>query len=313
MPKRHISVQKQPPHPYRIEWDPLHLPAEFPFVCGRVTVQGDNPITMLHVHDCLEVGYCFDGRGVFVIEDKVFPFSAGDVSVINNHEMHLAQSVPGTVSHWTWLIMDPVRLVGFLPQGDSEALRFDSLCGPKFVNLMTARDQPEIIAVTRQLIEESTHQRPGYQTAIRALVWQLMVLLHRLPAGGHRTARNAQERKVFQAAARANLGRIGAALEHLARHCAEPIAIPALAALCHTSVTNFRRLFRQATGLSPHQYLTHLRLQMASTLLAGTDRKILDISQAVGYETLSSFNRHFLHAFGMAPRQWRQGRVAPSK
>jgi len=56
----------------------------------------------LHVHDSLEVGYCYDGRGIFVIEDKVFPFSAGDVCVINSSEMHLARSAEGTESHWTF-------------------------------------------------------------------------------------------------------------------------------------------------------------------------------------------------------------------
>ena len=307
MPKRRITVHKQPPRTYRVSRAPVQLADDFAFVGGGVAVQGDDPITTLHVHNCLEVGYCFDGRGIFVIENKVFPFSAGDVCIVNDCELHLAQSAPDTVSHWTWMMMDPVRLVGVLPQGDCDKLRTGSLCGSGFANMMTARNHPEIVDVTRRIVAEAQTRSAGYRAAIRALVWQLMVLLHRVPRGSSRQVGGAAIRHGAGVHVRQSMGRIAPALAHLTRHSADPIAIPELAAQCHTSVTNFRRLFRQATGQSPLHYLTNLRLQMASTLLTGTQRKVLDISQTVGYETLSSFNRHFHNHFGMSPRQWRRG------
>lgn len=282
----------------RVAFAPVSLPAEFPFSGGAVSLQKDDPITLLHRHDCLEVGYCFDGSGVFMIEDKVFPFSRGDVCVINDTELHLAQSAPGTVSRWTWMMMDPVKLVGVLPHGESDMLRIGSFCGPSFVNLMNARTQPEIVEVARCMADEAAGRRSGYRLAIRALAWHLMVLLHRLPAAG----------RVADGGERGEIRRVGAALEHLAQHYAEPLPIPSLAALCHSSATNFRRLFRKATGQSPLQYLTNLRLQMASTMLSGSGRTILDVSQSVGFETLSSFNRHFRRTFGMSPGAWRNKR-----
>jgi transcriptional regulator GlxA family with amidase domain len=100
--------------------------------------------------------------------------------------------------------------------------------------------------------------------------------------------------------------RIAAALDYLAGHHVEPIRVGELARLCHVSVTHFRRLFNQAVGRSPAQYLQRLRVRMAAALLESTDRKVLDVSLEVGYPTLSSFNRHFRSVMGMAPREWRQ-------
>jgi len=170
---------------------------------------------------------------------------------------------------------------------------------------LSGKSHPDVREVAERIVEESRGRKPGHRAAIRALVWQLMVLLHRLPGVGRQAAPPEQTGQ--------GIGRVAPALEHLARHCADAISIPELAALCHMSVTNFRRVFRRATGQSPHPYLTNLRLQMASTLLSGTDRKVLDVSLTVGYVTLSSFNRHFRAAFGMTPLDWRRGRLLTSR
>src|SRR5687768_4151735 len=90
-----------------IVFAPIPLDPELPITGGLPFVQADNPITLLHYHDCLELGYCFSGSGIFMVGEKVLPFGAGDVAFINHTEVHLAQSAPGTHSEWTWIYLDP--------------------------------------------------------------------------------------------------------------------------------------------------------------------------------------------------------------
>jgi AraC-like DNA-binding protein len=47
---------------------------------------------------------------------------------------------------------------------------------------------------------------------------------------------------------------------------------------------------------------------MAASLLTGSQHTILAISQLVGFESLSSFNRLFKQIMGQSPSQWRQHR-----
>jgi AraC-like DNA-binding protein len=98
---------------------------------------------------------------------------------------------------------------------------------------------------------------------------------------------------------------VAPALAYVAGHYAEDVYISQLARLCHVSVPYFRRLMRAATGVSPQEYITHMRLQMAASLLVSTNKRVLDIAMDTGFPTLSSFNRHFKEQLRCSPREWR--------
>jgi AraC-like DNA-binding protein len=62
-------------------------------------------------------------------------------------------------------------------------------------------------------------------------------------------------------------------------------------------------LFKRATGLTPHAYLTQVRLKAAlSELRAGTP--IVEAALAAGFCDQSALNRHFKRCFGITPLQW---------
>ena len=290
-------MQKQPCATYRLQYAPIQLPADFPITGGKPYAQKDRPITFLHLHDHLELGYCFEGSGVFVVEGKVLPFTAGDVSVINRTEMHLARSAAGTVSQWSFLILDPARLVP-APLEEQEYLRTDPFAGRSFRNILRPAGHPGMGERVRSIILELRARKPGYRSAVRARVWEVMVRLHR-EAKPRRTIPVAGSRRTA-------MERVAPALEHVAAHYDAPMRMQQLAQLCHTSLTHFRRLMESAAGMSPLEYVTHLRLQMATTLLTETNDRALDIATNTGFTTLSSFNRHFKKQLGMSPREWRK-------
>src|SRR5208283_3011749 len=50
----------------------------------------DDFVQFLHRHNTFEIGYCIKGAGTIIIENKIFPFHAGQICVINNSESHVA-------------------------------------------------------------------------------------------------------------------------------------------------------------------------------------------------------------------------------
>jgi len=280
-------------HDLEIHVSPIPLDRAFPICGGEPFVQTDRPITYLHVHDCLEVGYCYSGRGIFVVGEKVLTYEAGDVAFIHAAEVHLASSAPGTDSHWIWIYLDPVRLVGSL---EEEISRFDpvSLSGPGFHNILRPEAQPDVGRVVLRMIEELQAARPGAKSALRALSWELLVLMSRIAPGAETLA------------PRPDYERLAPALNRLSSGYTRPLKVGELARCCGLSEPHFRRLFKVAIGRSPRTYWNDLRLQMATSLLRGTGRSVLEISQDVGFETLSSFNRLFKTRFGQSPRSWRK-------
>lgn len=66
------------------------------------------------------------------------------------------------------------------------------------------------------------------------------------------------------------------------------------------------RLFVEAYGLSPKEYLTHYRLQKAKALLEDSRMPIEEIAYSVGFGNNTLFYRHFSDAFDTTPKKYRQ-------
>lgn len=68
----------------------------------------------------------------------------------------------------------------------------------------------------------------------------------------------------------------------------------------------FGQLFREETGQLFNDYLTSLRLKKARSMLAGTGKKIGEVSAAVGIAQQSYFNRLFKKEYGITPMEYRR-------
>lgn len=90
----------------------------------------------------------------------------------------------------------------------------------------------------------------------------------------------------------------------------QPISVRDMAEIADLSVHHFARSFKEASGRTPHQYVTERRLQLASRLLTETRMSILEIATAVGFESASHFAVVFRRRQGLSPNDFRRQRVA---
>lgn len=86
----------------------------------------------------------------------------------------------------------------------------------------------------------------------------------------------------------------------------EKFSIERLVAHVGYSRTHVFTLFRKATGLTPADYLTRLRIRKARELLRSTDLSAAEIAAACGFATPSAFNAVFKRTTGVTPISWRR-------
>ncbi len=79
-----------------------------------------------------------------------------------------------------------------------------------------------------------------------------------------------------------------------------------LIAACGRSSEHVSRSFRRHVGMSPSAWLNRQRLARAAMLLASTNRDIMAICYALGFNSASYFYRLFRQAYGMPPLQYRK-------
>ena len=84
-----------------------------------------------------------------------------------------------------------------------------------------------------------------------------------------------------------------------------PLSLPSIAERCKLSLRQIERLFHKYRGVTPSQYYLSLRLAHAKQLLLNTNRSVIDISIATGFETQSYFTACYRKHFGSSPRNHR--------
>ncbi len=79
-----------------------------------------------------------------------------------------------------------------------------------------------------------------------------------------------------------------------------------IAGACGLSVSHFSRAFHKSTGLAPHAWLLHARVESARAMLRSGDASLSTIARASGFADQSHFARVFTHRVGLSPGTWRK-------
>lgn len=96
---------------------------------------------------------------------------------------------------------------------------------------------------------------------------------------------------------------IARAIEHLTNNIDQPINIETLASQVGMSRAVLHRKFKQATSMSPIQFVKAMRLNSAAMkIAAGTNVSVA--AMEVGYVSASQFSREFKRLYGQSPKQW---------
>ena len=84
------------------------------------------------------------------------------------------------------------------------------------------------------------------------------------------------------------------------------VRMPELAARLGVTERHLRRVFAQAHGVSPIDYLTTQRLLQAKQLLTDTDLPVTEVALACGFESLRRFNAVFAEQVRLKPTELRR-------
>ena len=88
-------------------------------------------------------------------------------------------------------------------------------------------------------------------------------------------------------------------------NASDEVSLSGAAQAACLSPFHFLRSFKEAFGVTPHQFLTRCRIDRAKFLLERTAIPVTDICLDAGFLSLGSFSTLFHRATGMAPRSWR--------
>ena len=247
----------------------------------------------LHFHICLEIGVCHTHEGRLDFGDHSVTYKAGDFTLIARNYPHTTYSTHGGKSLWSYIFVDLDEFFKSRVIMSSSGSLLPSLS----YYIGNKATSPKLYSYIMAVIEEMTEKQPDYTTCVTGLMTAILVELTRLCE---------HESPAQKSIPNSSMLSIHPALNYIHDNYTQQFPIELLADMCHLSVTHFRRTFNTIMGISPLEFINNTRIEHACLLLSSTDSSILEISELVGFHSVSSFNRAFVKLMDIPPREWRK-------
>jgi len=101
--------------------------------------------------------------------------------------------------------------------------------------------------------------------------------------------------------------KISTVVQYLNDHFSERITLEDMARRSNFSKYHFSRMFKQIMGTSPHEYLTHLRINQCKKHLSLSDLSLDEIAEQSGFSDGKSLIYNFKKHVGIPPMKYKKG------
>lgn len=252
------------------------------------------PDDFLHFHNYMEIGYCYNGDGNLVIEDRSYEYKGEMFSIIPANIPHTTNSKPGNICKWEFLFIDIESFIANeINVDDFQKRQMISIIN-KRGTLKTDRNHTVMSKLILNIIRECRDQNTYYEDSIKGYLYALVIEMIRLADERDRT-RNAKRVSEY----------IKKSLDYINEHYKEEIRMENIAEASGLSESHFRRVFEDAMNMKPLDYVNLVRVDKACVMMGKEDISMEEISYRVGFQTQSTFNRNFKRLTGMSPHQWK--------
>lgn len=239
-------------------------------------------VCSFHWHEQLELHYITEGELEITIGQKAHILQKGDFALIGENLPHYS-FYTGRLQELI-LIFDLKNISADLADRN---LRYHSV----------VRQDPVIRDFIEQLQGEYFRKAPGYYTACKGLLMQLMVHLSRNHIRADGESPEESEKRIRQ------MQRLSPVCSYIENHYADPLDAAVLAELLHVSESRFHHLFKENMGIAPGQYINKVRLHKALLLLRTGKYPLSEVAERCGFTDYNHFGRLFRKTFGCTPSQ----------
>ena len=261
---------------------PLPVP-QFQFYYSYLdAIRSPNDPEKPHIHSNYEFYIHVSGDVSFLVNNRLYPVSPGDVIISRPGDVHLCvcQEAVQHARYCCWISC---------PE-DSPLLDF--IHRPDFSNILhfSESTRKELLRLFHRLRDAEAQ---GRQIARTAYLFRVLTILSE---GTHMEP----EVPALPTAMQQVLDYIRE--NFTALHCVEDIAHN-----CHISSSTLNRWFRSYLQLSPHKYVEALKLSLAQRLLL-EGKSVTEVCNRAGFTDCSRFIAIFKAKFGRTPLQYQKQR-----
>ncbi len=245
-----------------------------------------------HSHRMYELFYLTSGTCRVFIGHSIYYVNAGDFILIKPGQIHRTtyESSPIAERITIEFLEQTVTLMGkFCSQTEMDML-FNT------VKIAIPPKRRFFAEELFQKIEEEGRKTDGYSALLQeGYLLELLAFLGREGIGDCISGTLDETEREIQKAA-----------DYLYLHYSEVLSLTKMAERAHMSPAYFSRKFHKLTGFGFKEYLTHVRIEEATKMLASGTQSVTEVALSCGYSDGNYFGDVFRKIKGVSPKQYRK-------
>lgn len=242
-----------------------------------------------HYHPYLEIIEIKSGTAEMQINSEQLTLSEGDIALIGSNEIH---SLIGCCRHIV-INIDPVFIYQIkdfseeiFPRSiSSKILKKDESKGILYSFLCKCIDR---------ILSLYTEKPKGYHLLIMSSIYELLGNIYNYTSKLDDYSINSPLKKE-------DLKRLNKVLDYINENYTRELSIEDISSVINLTPSYFCRFFKRNMGSTFFEYLNQYRCSQAEILLHTTGKSITEISNAVGFSSISYFNKVYKRYKGHTP------------
>ena len=255
----------------------------------QVIREQEYSMTSRHFHDTYELYYLKEGERYYFIDKETYLVGAGDVVLVKPNQIHKT-SMAKTSYH--------NRILLQIQEGALDAfLRGCGLLGlrelyERYAPIISLResDRETVEGLLFQIRDEIRDKKSNYELMVKMKLQELLIRLSRYRRNvlyeKNQSVQNPKYQKVHEVA------------DYLQTHPETRENLEELA----------DRIFKEVTGFGINEYTNIIRIKKAQGMLIHGKYSVTEISELLGFESITYFERVFKKYTASTPLKYRRGK-----
>ena len=237
-----------------------------------------------HFHDLFEFYYLKKGTATYLINDKIYNLTKGDIVVIPPNTLHKTISSNGSERERILFYLDKNFIISDLRE---------NMTFPNEPAIYHTDNDTRIKTIFDDMLDEfNTLKNHIY---LNVLICELLILFKR-----------ANKNSSQQYQKDCSSGIISDVLAYITANFSDALTLQKIAEHFFTNPSYLSRLFKQHTGFTFCGYLNNYRIQEANKLLSETNKSIIEIALECGFNSSNNFCKCYKKIMQITPLTYRK-------
>lgn len=261
----------------------------------------DNPVCQgYHCHEGCEIMQIWSDGGYVLVDDKLYPMSAGNIYIVNALESHCTNPDTDKPYIRNKITFSLYRLRAILEEMNQLYLLDPFLNNREGFSHMLIPDKKTKEAVDelfKKIDFEINARETAYVAGIYSYIIEMLVIVYRCYENDDSSLKSYIQKPNQH---------IQNTINYINNHLTDSLTIDDICANLHLSKYYLCHMFKKMTGITLMHYISQRRISLSKKLLISNDNPISEITFDCGFKSFSHFSRTFCSLTGFTPLEYRK-------